>query len=140
MKEDIVSSNGRMIDFSKELIARDGEVLRNSPKLQELELCESCSNKVKKVKESGEKLTFKLVCIDALDSQQIDLQGKPKIISAMEKAKRAKIARKIYDATLPIELSLDELRLIRDVVGEHSRPLIIEQIWGDVDPKKLEKA
>jgi len=138
MKEDIVSSNGRMIDFSKELTARDGEVLRDIPKLEDFGLCQDCQDKVKEIKESGTALTFKSVCVGALDSQQVDQQGKLKKIHAMDKLKRAKLARKIYNATMPLELGLDDLRLIRDLVGENCVPLIVEQIWGVVDPKKME--
>jgi len=130
----------RLINFSKELTSRDGEVLRSSPTLEDFQLCQTCTGKVKELKESGPVLTFKSVCIGALDAQQMDQQGNPKKVDAMAKAKRAKLARKIYDATMPIELSLDELSLVRDLVGESCMPLIIEQIWGAVDPKKLEGA
>ena len=59
---------------------------------------------------------------------------------AKEKLRRGLLAEKIYSAEGPIELQVDELALIKKLVGETNDPIIVSQIYPVIDPKAKDDA
>jgi hypothetical protein len=76
--------------------------------------------------------TLKLshVCCDALFAQFED----EKNLSGDEKAKRFVIATKVHDATL-IDLEIEEIALLKKLVGKAFAALIVGQVYQMFDPK-----
>lgn len=65
-------------------------------------------------------------------------------ISGKEKFDRYQLAQKIYGKQLPVELTLDEVKKIKDRIGEVCSPVVVGEAWPILDPvvdeSKEEKA
>lgn len=55
-------------------------------------------------------------------------------ISGNEKFKRHQLAEKIYGKTEPVELSIDEVKKIKDRIGEVCNPVVVGSAWKILDP------
>lgn len=50
-----------------------------------------------------------------------------------EKLRRYKLALRIYDAALPVNVSVEDATLIKQLVGFAYGPLVVGQVWGMID-------
>lgn len=57
------------------------------------------------------------------------------VVEPKEKYRRAELAERIYRADGEIDLSIDDLKLLKDLIGEKGSPLIVKQAWDILDPK-----
>jgi len=71
--------------------------------------------------------TMKLISTNALLAS-----NDPKLDGA-EKAKRYALALKINDAGKEIELGIDDLKLLKDLIGQFGSPLIVGQAWEQLE-------
>lgn len=71
-------------------------------------------------------VTFKTLCARALIAMFRDEQNLP----AEKKVSRFTLAQKIVAATGPVELSLEEAVMAKEVVGKMFSPLIVGQVFG----------
>lgn len=77
--------------------------------------------------EEGKSVTLKIIAINSLlGPTKEDLDGN-------EKMKRYKLAYKIENQQ-EIDLSVDELKLLKDLIGKHPSPLVVGQCWEMLDP------
>lgn len=81
------------------------------------------------VSEGGEKWTYRTVFGNVLMSE-LDISGE-------EKYKRGKLAGRIFDEE-EVELSLDEAKLLKDLVGKAFSASVVVPVWDLLDPKESE--
>ena len=79
-------------------------------------------------------LTMKRVCQNVLLIEKRD--GKPS--TPEEKFNRHNLALEIHNADDEIDLSVDDVKLLKDLIGEVGTPLIVGQAWAILDPPKKE--
>lgn len=79
----------------------------------------------KAIKGEGGELTLKSICCNALTVIFQDEQG----LSGEEKAKRGLLAMRIY-ANTEIDLTVEEVALIKKLIGKAYGPLIVAQAWN----------
>ena len=87
-----------------------------------------------KDEKKGKPLLFKTVCTNALLGAHQD----EKNLSGDEKAKRGHLAMQIYATKGRIDLSIDGVKLLKDLIGKNPFPLIVSQAWDILDPPKKE--
>lgn len=74
-------------------------------------------------------VTLSDVCVNALESQlQTDAQ-----MSGQEKFKLDQLAHKIYNQK-HVDLSIEEIALIKERVGKVSPTIVVGAVWGILDP------
>ena len=80
-------------------------------------------------------ITLKTVCVEAL------LTAYPKEeISGTEKMKRYRIAKKIDDSNgEELKITLDELKVVKDLVGTRFSPLIVGAAYSILDPAEFDE-
>ena len=88
---------------------------------------------------TGKPITLRAVCIRALlnpPARQDPQTGRmmPIQMPAEEKIKRYNLAVEIQKAKNPMELSIDEIKLLKDLIGEKYPPLTVGQAWEILDP------
>ena len=76
---------------------------------------------------TGKGLTISNVISNALLVPEDKLSGE-------EQVKRFILATRIYDATLPVEISVEDAVLIKKCVAKAYAPLVTGQVWQAVDP------
>ena len=82
------------------------------------------------IKDGVNDFTLKTACIGALT-----MTNPNERISGEEKVRRAVLAETIYKAKNEIELDLDEMKSLKDLIGQHGSPLVVKQAWDILDPK-----
>ena len=107
------------LDVTKILTKFDGDniTIHN----MDVELCPQCA---KKLTEAKQPLTLRLVCTKALTS----ITQKTQQLSGQKKFERGELARKIHNENEP-NLTVDDIILIREVVGEVEGPLVVLQVF-----------
>ena len=86
-------------------------------------------NPESKLKEK-EPLTMRIVCTNSLLTPTQD----DKNIDGNEKAKRFELAMRIYTED-EIDLNVDELKLLKDLIGRLYTPLVVGRAYQILDPK-----
>jgi len=81
--------------------------------------------------------TFREMCESVLVLEQVDPETRrPKnIIDGVEKNRRGGLAYQIHKAGSEIDLSVDDVKLLKDLIGETGSALIVYQAWNILDPK-----
>ncbi len=135
MEEKEGTAKAIAVDVAKVICKRNGTEMRHTPDNDESVawLCADCTAKFKAIQ--GEVMTIRTVCVNALDHIPFDATGRKKEIENKEKLKRGLLAEKIYKAEGSIELQIDELALIKKLVGETNDPIIVSQVYPIIDPK-----
>ena len=82
------------------------------------------------LKNKEKDFTMKSACINALT-----LSVPNERISGEEKVKRAILAEDIYRTENEINLNVDNLKMIKDLIGQIGSPLVVKQAWDVLDPK-----
>ncbi len=77
-----------------------------------------------------EPLTMRIVCTNSLLTQTQDDRN----IDGNEKAKRFELAMRIYTEK-EVDLDIDELKMIKDLIGKTYGPLVVGQAYRILDPK-----
>lgn len=90
---------------------------------------DNLNNPESKLKEK-EPLMMRIVCVNSLLTQTQD----DKNIDGNEKAKRFELAMRIYTEK-EIDLNVDELKLIKDLIGKIYPPLVVGRAYQILDPK-----
>jgi hypothetical protein len=75
--------------------------------------------------EKGQPINLKTVCVNALLAQFRDETD----IDGIEKVKRYKLSTKIYDSNGNIDLSSEEISLIKKLVGKAFSTIIVGQAF-----------
>lgn len=76
-------------------------------------------------------LTLKKACIDALIANYQDEQN----LDAAKKTERGWLAQKIWSSTNQmIDLSAEEITIIKALIAKRYNPLIVVLAWGALDP------
>lgn len=78
--------------------------------------------------DTGEPLTIKNVCINSLIGTSPKRDIKPE-----DKFKQAVLAEKIYNND-ELDLSVDNIKLLKDLVGMFWSPIVVMQVWRKLDP------
>ena len=76
-----------------------------------------------------ESFTLKAACINSL--MQVSAQDK---LTGEEKVYRATLAEDIFRSDGEIDLQIDDIKLLKDLIGEMGSPLIVKQAWDILDP------
>jgi hypothetical protein len=83
--------------------------------------------------EKGDIFKLKDACVMALDRA---LEDEVKKLDAKEKYRRGHLAKRIYGAAEPIALDIEDIALIKGLVGKiFNSNLIITEVWDMLDPK-----
>ena len=69
-----------------------------------------------------------VVALDSLSQEDAKIDGK-------EKYRRGALATRIYGAAEPISLGLEEVKLVKDLIGRAYGPRIVVEAWDMLDPK-----
>ena len=79
----------------------------------------------------GETFTLRdaaVVALDAVSDEDRKLEGK-------EKYRRGALASRIYGAKEAIALDVDDLKLVKDLIGKIYGPRIVKEAWDLLDPR-----
>jgi hypothetical protein len=79
----------------------------------------------------GETFTLRdaaVVALDAVSDEDRKLDGK-------EKYRRGALASKIYGCKEPIALDLEDVKLVKDLIGKIYGPRIVKEAWDLLDPQ-----
>ncbi len=77
-------------------------------------------------------VTLKVISVNALLSVEDGMSGK-------DKAKRYALAIQINQSDeTGLDLSIDDIALVKRLVGKNYSPLVVGQAWQILDPKKAE--
>lgn len=99
-----------LVDFTKTITGPDGEPV---------------------TKEDGKtELTLKILCRNAVLNSKSSNE-----CSGVQKMDRALLARRINDSQTTLDLNIDDLKIVKDCVGEVYNPWIMASIWDIIDPK-----
>ena len=79
--------------------------------------------------------TLKVLCADALVQGYTDARGQPIQIPGDEHVRRFKLAMKVMQGG-ELDISVEDVALIRDLVKLRFTPLFAGQIWLMIDPEK----
>ena len=77
---------------------------------------------------------MRTVCINAL----LEPHPEDKNLTGEKKAKRYHLAMEIYKTKGKIDLSIDDIKLLKDLIGRMPSPLIVGQAFNILDPPKKE--
>ncbi len=122
------------VNVNRDIKKRNGDPIRYPPEYKEnFKFCETCTKKVNEVR--GPRMTVGAVIVDVLDSMPKNSPPDEKKLTGSEKLRRGLLAEKIYSADAPIELPVEDLALIKKLVGEVQTPLVISQVFPEIDPK-----
>jgi hypothetical protein len=69
--------------------------------------------------------------VAALDS----VTDETRKLEGQEKYRRGALASRIYGAKEPIALDVDEVKLVKDLIGKVYGPRIVKEAWDLLDPK-----
>jgi len=89
------------------------------------------------LKNQGKDFTFKAACENALLIEQADPRtGQPKkSIDGTEKMRRYSLALQIHNAKSEVDISIEDVKLLKDLIAEIGSPLIVGQAWNILDPR-----
>lgn len=78
----------------------------------------------------GTDIRLKDVCINALD-----YYGADELLKApgQEKYHRGQLAQRIYDASGPIEISVEDVALLKSLTGKIYGPHVVMVVWDMLD-------
>lgn len=126
--------------LDEEIKTVKGEVVRHRPDAKRLRLCADCRDKINGA--DGEPMTIRSVAIEALETQVLDGDGRPKKIAARKKVQRRYLSQKLYLAGDEIDLSVDDLKIIKDLVTEahNYSNSVVDAVWEVLDPVGYAKA
>lgn len=109
------------IDFDKALTALDGTPIRTP----------------KEDGTPGDIMTLGLMAINVLLTTLIDERtGQAENVQPVEKVRYAKLAQDIYSAKGPIEISVEDVALLKDRIGRAGAPLAVARAWALLDPEE----
>jgi len=89
----------------------------------------------KEGEKKGEVFFLKTACENALLGMYQDEQK----LSGSEKAKRYALAMEIHKSNGKVDLSVDDLKLLKDLIAKNGGPLIVGQAYEILDPPKKER-
>lgn len=78
----------------------------------------------------GEIFTLRDAAVVALDSNAPE-DGK---LEGKEKYRRGHLASRIYGAKEPIALDVDDVKLVKDLIGRSFGPRVVNEAWDLLDP------
>jgi len=104
-----------------------GEVIKDPPMIF---TCERCGRQNIMV-ETVQDLTLKLIAVRALLNIKEDDRTK-----AEEKYKRGKLAERIMESKDAVDLSAEEISMLKDLIGNSFAPQIVFKSFEMLDPKK----
>ena len=90
----------------------------------------------KKEGEKGEVFTVKAACENALLFTYKGEEG----LSGPDKAARWYLAMEIYGSNGNIDISVDDIKLLKDLISKNGSPLIVGQAFEILDPKKIKRS
>lgn len=119
-------------------IQRESEIERDK---NELPIRDKFGNLIPKL---GPKFTLRSACLNVLvdPPQEINERtGRPVEMSAEHNLMLAELARDIYKSTGLVELSTDDVTLIKDYINKkyNNSPLIVNQAFEVLDPTDAQK-
>lgn len=79
----------------------------------------------------GDVFTLRDATVVALDS----MADEDKRLDPKEKYRRGNLASRIYGAKEAITIDVDELKLVKDLIGRTYGPRVIKEAWDLLDPK-----
>lgn len=69
-----------------------------------------------------------VVALDSVADEDKKLEGK-------EKYRRGALASRIYGAAVPIALELEDVQLVKTLIGKIYGPRVVKEAWDLLDPK-----
>lgn len=115
------------IDVTQVMKKFDGADVEISKGASEIQLCPECTMKMANAKES---FTFRMLCTRALTNITQTTQKLP----GEKKFERGQLAAKIYNNDEP-DLTIDELKTLKDAIGETDGPLLVYQAFQIIEGK-----
>jgi len=83
----------------------------------------------------GVEFTLRSACVVALDA----ITEEAKQVDAKEKYRRGALAARIYRTKEPINLSAEEIVLLKELVGKLFGPRVVHEVWNVLDPSANEE-
>lgn len=116
------------IDFNYKFKTLDGEVIPERPDE------EIVDKEGKKTTKKHPPFTLRKVCENVLLMPEIDENGEAKEMNGEEKAKRYDLAKRIYTGTGSVDLQVEDIVLLKELIGRHYPTLTSGQAWEILDP------
>lgn len=91
----------------------------------------------KPIKNQGKDFTLRQACENVLGMEKVDPKTRQPIhpINGVEKNRRGGLAFQIHKAGSEIDLSSEDITLLKDLIGETGSPTIVFQAWNILDPR-----
>jgi len=87
----------------------------------------------------GKPFTLKAVATNVLLMTETDGTGRPKELKGEEKVERYVLAMKIYNSDGLVDLKVEEISLLKKLIGRAYGPLTVGQAWEVLDPHEAAK-
>lgn len=89
------------------------------------------------LKNQNKEFTFRQACENALLIERANPQTRQiiKPIDGVEKMRRYGLAFQIHNAKSEIDISIEDIKLLKDLIADMGSPLIVGQAWNILDPR-----
>ncbi len=78
--------------------------------------------------------TLRKACTNVLVMREADGQGRPKELSGKDKVERYELAKKIHNSKGLVDLTVEEVALLKELVGRIYPPITVGQAFEILDP------
>ncbi len=121
------------IDFNYKFVDLDGNIIRDGADERE-----EVDGKMVVTKKAPP-FTMRMACVNVLVLTRLDRSTKPKELTGQEKVDRYELAMRIHKSTGLVDLSVEDIVLLKDLVGSTYPPITVGQAWDILDPHDAEK-
>lgn len=84
--------------------------------------------------EKGKPFTLRKACVNVLLGTELDGTGRAKELKGEEKVRRYQIATRIYKSDGLVDLSVEDIGLLKKLIGRVYGPITVGQAWEILDP------
>lgn len=78
--------------------------------------------------------TLRTACVNILLGSEVDSTGRPVEVKGEEKVRRYQLAKTIYESTGLVDLPVEDIGLLKKLIGKIYGPITVGQAWEILDP------
>ena len=83
--------------------------------------------------------TLRKACTNVLVMREVTKDGRPKEMTGKEKVERYELAKKIHNSTGLVDLQVEEVALLKELIGRIFPPITVGQAFEILDPHSEKK-
>ena len=121
------------IDFNYKFTELDGTIIPEQPP----EMVKNDNGEMEEKKYPP--FTLRKACTNVLVMREVDEKGRPKQLTGKEKVERYELAKKIHHSKGLVDLTVEEIALLKELVGRIYPPITVGQAFEILDPHSEKK-